>query len=50
FYKNLLQERSILNINVPNIPYEELKGFIITRQGDLSYQNYVEKYISPRNK
>ena len=50
FYKNLLQERSILNINVPNIPYEELKGFIITRQGDLSYQNYVEKYTSPRNK
>lgn len=50
FYKNLLQEKSILNINVPNVPYEELKGFTITRQGDLSYQNYVEKYISPKNK
>lgn len=50
FYRHLLQERSILNINVPNIPYDDIKGFIVTRQGDLSYQNYVEKYTSSRNK
>lgn len=50
FYKNLLQERSILNINVPNFPVEDLAGFSITRQGYLSYQNYVEKFTSPRNR
>jgi 5'-nucleotidase len=47
FYRNIVQEKSILNINVPNIPYEQIAGISITRQGGLSYQNYVEKYTSP---
>jgi 5'-nucleotidase len=47
FYKNIVQEKSILNINVPNVLYNRIAGIVITRQGDLSYQNYVEKYTSP---
>ncbi|MGB9694764.1 MAG: 5'/3'-nucleotidase SurE [Caldisericaceae bacterium] len=47
FYRDIVQEKSILNINVPNIPYERVMGISITRQGNLSYQNYVEKYSSP---
>lgn len=50
FYRNVLQNKSILNINVPNVPYEELRGFRITRQGEIAYQNYVEKYLSPSKK
>ncbi len=47
FYINIVQEKSILSINVPNVPYDKLAGISITRQGDVSYQNYVEKYTSP---
>lgn len=50
FYKNILSEKTILNINIPNVPYEELQGFLVTRQGEIAYQNYVEKYKSPTNK
>ncbi len=50
FYKGVLENRSILNVNVPNVPYNELKGVKITRQGVIAYQNYVEKYLSPTKK
>lgn len=50
FYKDVLINKSILNINIPNVSYEELRGFSITRQGNIAYQNYLEKYLSPSKK
>jgi len=49
-FEGIVEERSILNVNVPNVPYEELKGFRITRQGKTQYENYLEKYTNPQGK
>lgn len=44
----LLKSREILNINVPDIPYEKLKGIKITRQGYRQSAAEVIKQIDPR--
>jgi 5'-nucleotidase len=49
-FEGIVEERSILNVNVPNVPYEELNGFRITRQGKTQYENYLEKYVNPQGK
>jgi len=49
-FEGIVEERSILNVNVPNVPYDELKGFRITRQGKTQYENYLEKYFNPHGK
>ncbi len=36
-----------LNINVPSIPYEELKGYKITRQSSRRFDDYYEKREDP---
>lgn len=49
-FSGIVEERSILNVNVPNVKYEDLKGFKITRQGKVQYENYLEKYTNPHGK
>jgi len=46
-FSGIVEERSILNINVPNVKYGDLNGFKITRQGKVQYENYLEKYTKP---
>ncbi|MBQ2723155.1 MAG: 5'/3'-nucleotidase SurE [Clostridia bacterium] len=36
--------RNLLNINVPNLPYEKIKGVIVTTQGDNKYNDYYLKH------
>ena len=38
-----LSERILLNINVPNLPPEDIKGIEITRLGERNYADVVEK-------
>jgi len=40
--KSPLSPKTILNINVPNLPWEEIKGFQVTRLG---YRHLAEKII-----
>ncbi|MDR2179027.1 MAG: 5'/3'-nucleotidase SurE [Synergistaceae bacterium] len=40
----------LLNVNVPNIPLSELKGFKITRAGRRRYQDRVRISVSPEGK
>ena len=47
-YGELLNPREILNINVPDIPYEQLKGIKITRQGYRQAAAEVIKQTDPR--
>lgn len=37
----LLCEHEIININVPNIPADQVKGFRITKTGHRKYENFV---------
>lgn len=41
-------EGMLVNVNVPNLPPEEIKGVAITRLGRRSYANFVEKRDDPR--
>jgi 5'-nucleotidase len=44
-----LPDKTLLNVNVPNIPEEEIKGVAITRQGASRVEERFEKRIDPRN-
>lgn len=41
---------SFLNVNVPNIPEEDIKGIAITRQGHSIYRERLEKRMDPRGR
>ncbi len=48
-HKDLINPREILNINVPDLPYEKLNGVMITRQGKRSQAAEIVKSQDPRN-
>ncbi|HNB20798.1 MAG TPA: 5'/3'-nucleotidase SurE [Candidatus Melainabacteria bacterium] len=45
-----MRERSLLNINVPNVPYEEIAGVAITEAGIRLYDDRFERREDPRGK
>jgi len=45
-----MPEDTYLNVNVPNLPFEEIKGFMLTRQGKRAYREKVFKYLDPYGK
>jgi 5'-nucleotidase len=45
-----LPKDTFLNVNVPNINYEDIKGVLITRQGRRVYNEAVFEYVDPRGK
>jgi len=38
---------TFLNINVPVVPREKIKGFLLTKQGRGAYKEEIVKYLSP---
>jgi 5'-nucleotidase len=40
----------LLNVNVPNLPEEEILGVEITRQGKRRYEGRVERRLDPRGR
>jgi len=48
--KKGLPEGVYLNINIPNLPYEEIKAYAVTRQGHRIYKEAVIKYKDPYGK
>ncbi|PKK91138.1 MAG: 5'/3'-nucleotidase SurE [Candidatus Wallbacteria bacterium HGW-Wallbacteria-1] len=48
--ENTLPKKDLLNLNVPNLPPEEIKGLKITRMGISRYEPILEKRMDPRNK
>lgn len=49
FLENPIREPVLLNVNVPDLPYEELKGMLVTRQGKRHKAESVVKVTTPRN-
>ena len=43
-----LPPRVLLNVNVPNLPLDQIRGVRITRQGDSSYAEQLQKGEDPR--
>lgn len=45
-----LPEDTLLNVNVPNLPRDQIKGVAITRQGTKRYVSRLEKRTDPRGR
>jgi 5'-nucleotidase len=43
-----LPEGVVLNVNIPYLPVDAIKGYIITRQGMRVYRDALDKRIDPR--
>ncbi len=50
FPKAHLSNRSLLNINIPNVPYDQLRGAAITELGVRLYDDHFEKRTDPRGR
>ena len=48
--KNGLPSGTLLNVNVPNISKNKIKGFKITKQGNSVFEDHFEKREDPRGK
>ncbi|MBU0702142.1 5'/3'-nucleotidase SurE [bacterium] len=48
--KHGLPEGTFLNVNVPNLPSEKIKGMVITKQGKRAYREELLKRVDPRGK
>ncbi|MBC8432084.1 MAG: 5'/3'-nucleotidase SurE [Desulfobacterales bacterium] len=49
-FKKGLPSGTILNVNIPDIPMEEVVGTRISRQAIELYTEYLEKRVDPRNR
>jgi 5'-nucleotidase len=49
-YRHGLPRDTFLNVNVPNLPAEEIRGVEITRQSSRRYVNRLEKRSDPRGR
>lgn len=45
-----LPARTLLNVNIPNVPTEEIRGVKITRQGMAHFAEFFDKRVDPRNR
>lgn len=48
--KKMLPTETLLNINVPNMPYENIKGIEITKQGKRIYRDLIIEKTDPRGR
>lgn len=48
--KKGLPPRTLLNVNIPNVPEEEIRGVRITRQGMANFAEFFDKRVDPRNR
>lgn len=46
--KHGLPKNTMLNVNVPDLPYEEISGVAITRMGRRDYQDEIVRRVDPR--
>ena len=47
---NRLPEGVLLNVNVPYLPMEQIKGYMVTRHGLRVYQDKLERRVDPRGR
>jgi 5'-nucleotidase len=48
--KKGLPKNTYLNVNIPNIPYKDIKAYAVTKQGSRSYKETVLRYLDPYGK
>jgi len=50
FDKKLPFEKTLLNINIPNISEQDIKGIRITKQSETKFKDFFEKRTDPRGR
>lgn len=50
YIKCNLPEGILLNVNVPNLAPEEIKGVQVTRLGRRQYENFIDRRLDPRGR
>jgi 5'-nucleotidase len=45
-----IPEGTLLNVNIPAVPEDQIKGVKVTRQGEGRYEEYFEKRVDPMNR
>jgi len=48
--ENGLPENTLLNVNIPPLPADQLKGIVVTKQGKAFYNEKFDKRVDPRNR
>ncbi|HZU86992.1 MAG TPA: 5'/3'-nucleotidase SurE [Anaerolineaceae bacterium] len=48
--KNGLPDETLLNVNIPNRPFNEIQGYLVTRQGLRIYRDELVKRLDPRGR
>ena len=48
--KRRLPVGTLLNVNIPDMPLNEIKGVRMSRQGTMIYAEYMDKRVDPRNR
>ncbi|RMD66242.1 5'/3'-nucleotidase SurE [Candidatus Parcubacteria bacterium] len=48
--QNGLPERTVLNVNVPAVPEQQIEGIVVTRQGKGRYEEAFDKRVDPNNR
>ncbi len=47
---NFIFRDCFFNVNVPNLPYEKIKGLKLTKQGKRTYKDIIVENVDPRGK
>ncbi|MGE5454034.1 MAG: 5'/3'-nucleotidase SurE, partial [Methylocystaceae bacterium] len=45
-----IDKNTLVNVNIPDLPQEKIKGTRITRLGSRRYENMFEKHVDPRGR
>ncbi len=45
-----LPAKTLLNVNVPAVPEDELKGYKVTQQGNVAFRDRFEKRVDPKGR
>ena len=48
--KHQLESKTVLNVNVPYLDDDEIKGYLITRQGLRVYRDRLDRRLDPRGR
>ena len=48
--ENKLSPDLLLNVNIPDLPPDQIKGIAITRQGKSKYREYFDKRVDPQKR
>lgn len=50
YFRNKIPRETLLNVNIPDVPWDDIRGVQITRLGCRKYVNSVEKRHDPRGR